>query len=57
MALLSFNKALSEEDVAYVRDKLQIIKSKEITWSAAEGSRIRFLSAQALFLTDGNHRG
>jgi lupus La protein len=35
--LVGFQKALSEEEVAYVKENIKTINSKEVTWSLPEG--------------------
>ena len=36
--LAGFDKALSEEDVAFIKENIKAINEKEVTWSPAEGS-------------------
>ena len=35
--LVGFDKSLSEEDVAFVKEKVKKIGDKEVTWLAVEG--------------------
>ncbi|KAL5520353.1 hypothetical protein ACEPAG_9577 [Sanghuangporus baumii] len=35
-ALVGFSKALSEEDIAFVKEKVKTLNGKEVTWSEAE---------------------
>jgi lupus La protein len=34
---VAFDKALSEEDVAYVKEKINTLSSKPVTWVFLEG--------------------
>ncbi|KLO15596.1 hypothetical protein SCHPADRAFT_902232 [Schizopora paradoxa] len=63
--LLAFNKALSEEDIAFVKEKAKTIDSKEITWSPAEEEdekqflieRAKFAAKRAYESTVGSSGG
>ncbi len=33
-----FDKALSEDDIAFVKEKLKTLNSQEITWTSATGT-------------------
>ena len=35
---VAFDKALTEEDVAYVKEKLGTLSSKPVTWSFLDGA-------------------
>ena len=36
--LVGFSKALTDEDIAFIKEKIKTINGKEITWLPAEGS-------------------
>lgn len=35
--LVGFSKALTEEDIAFIKEKIKTVNGKEISWSDAEG--------------------
>ncbi len=35
--LVGFDKALTEEDVTFIKENVKTLNSKEVTWSSAEG--------------------
>ena len=38
--LVGFDKALSEEDIAYVKEHIKTLSSKEVTWSVPDGESV-----------------
>lgn len=36
--LVGFDRVLTDEDIAYVREKLTIVNGKNLTWELTEGS-------------------
>lgn len=42
--LLGFDKALSEEDIAFVHEQLKTINGNPVSWEALEGAFLTYIS-------------